>query len=75
MSVLHVLRNDVQHANHLREDEHAVPGVLEPNQQLVQQQQFATALHQRLQGKNADMKAVDTIAKCQQARCKDKQRL
>jgi len=48
VSVLQVLGKDVQHANHLREDENTMTAVTQPQQQLVQQYQLATALHQQL---------------------------
>ena len=48
MSQLQVLRDDVQHANHLREDEYTMPRFLQPHQELVQQDQLPTALHQAL---------------------------
>ena len=48
VSVLEVLGKDVQHADHLWEDEDAVSSLLQPHQQLVQQDQFATRLDQCL---------------------------
>ncbi len=52
-----VVLQDVDHARHLTEDEHAALALLEPRQQLVQQHQLAAVLHQVLawgrgQGRN-----------------------
>lgn len=44
----HVLGQHIQHAYHLREDEHAVTGLVESHQQLVQQVQLTTATNQSL---------------------------
>jgi len=41
--------DDVQHDDHLAEDEHPVPGLLEPGEQLVQQNQLAGTIDQLLQ--------------------------
>ena len=49
---LEVLCDDVEHADHLREDEHAVTRLFESHQQLVQQDQLPTALHQALWDKD-----------------------
>ena len=43
-----VVGQDVEHAHHLGEDEHAVAGVLESTQQLVQQEQLAAPANQLL---------------------------
>ena len=48
LSALQVLGQDVQHPNHLREDEHAVATLLETYQQLVQQNQLTAASDQVL---------------------------
>ena len=45
-----VVLEDVQHADHLREDEHPVSLRLQLRQQLVYQHQLAGALYHRLRG-------------------------
>lgn len=48
LPALEVLGQDVQHPDHLREDQHAVAALLQPNQQLVKQHQLSTATDQVL---------------------------
>lgn len=48
MSQLEILCQDVQHPDHLREDENSMPCLLQSHQQLIEQNQLSTALHQKL---------------------------
>lgn len=43
-----ILGQNVQHPDHLREDEHSVSSLPQPGQQFVQQHQLPAALHQTL---------------------------
>lgn len=44
-----ILGQNVQHPDHLGEDEHAVSSLPQPGQQFVQQHQLPAALHQTLE--------------------------
>lgn len=44
-----ILCQNVQHPDHLREDEHSVSSLPQPGQQFVQQHQLPAALHQTLE--------------------------
>ena len=46
-----VLREDVEHPHHLREDEHAVPGRLQPLEQLVEQHHLAGGVDERAEAR------------------------
>jgi len=50
-SELHVLCKDVQHPDHLWEDEDTMASLLQPHKQFVEQDQLATALHKQLHAK------------------------
>jgi len=50
LAALEVLGQDVQHPDHLREDEDAVATLLQTHQQLVQQHQLPAAPNQVLGG-------------------------
>ena len=47
-SELHVLSKNIQHSDHLGEDQDTMAGLSQANQQLVQQEQLTTASYQRL---------------------------
>lgn len=48
VSALQVFSNNVQHPDHLREYKYPVSGLLQPDQELVQQQQLPTAFQKYL---------------------------
>ena len=52
-----VLSQDVQHANHLGEDQHPMAGVPQPNQQLVQQEQLPATPQELLKNHTGSLKA------------------
>ena len=47
-SELHVLSKNIQHSDHLGEDQDTMASLSQANQQLVQQEQLTTASYQRL---------------------------